>query len=381
MTQKLYYLDSEQMRFQASVLSCEETKGGYAVVLDATAFYPEGGGQASDTGVLGNARVLSSKEEGETVVHLCSEPLAVGSTVEGIVDAQPRRIRSQQHSGEHIVSGIVHRRFGYHNVGFHMNLHEMVIDFDGVITAQQLAEIELEANQAVWSNIPLHIWTPAPEELKTVSYRTKRELPWPVRIVEIPGYDTCACCGTHVKATGQIGLIKLFSCTPCRGGTRIEMACGKAALDRMNCLIEQNKLVSQALSVPQEETAKGTQAILSQLETVKFRAVQLRREQSARVEEGYQNAGNVVHFTEGLNGNELRELADGIAAVCGGRAAVFSGEADRWNYCLADRQNPVQSICKGLNAAFSGRGGGKPNFCQGSVKGEKETIRQFLKEN
>ena len=182
-TRKLYYEDSHLAVFSAQVTACEETPKGFEILLDATAFYPEGGGQAADTGTLGQAQVLDTRERGEEIVHLCDAPLTPGELVEGQIDYDARFIRMQQHSGEHIVSGIIHRRWGYHNTGFHMNLEAIVIDFDGVIPVEALPEIEGEANRAIQRNIPLRIYTPGPEELEKLSYRSKRALPWPVRIV------------------------------------------------------------------------------------------------------------------------------------------------------------------------------------------------------
>ena len=236
-TRKLYYEDSHRSCFTATVISCEQGKAGWEVTLDATAFYPEGGGQAGDTGTLGAVRVLDTRERGEQVVHLCDGPLEAGSSVEGQIDYAPRFLRMQQHSGEHIVSGIIHRRYGYHNTGFHMGSEIITIDFDGIIPPQDLADIEREANEAVWKNLPVSCAYPGPEELQTIPYRSKKALPWPVRIVRVPGFDSCACCGTHVKATGEIGLIKLISVMGFRGGTRMEMACGSAALAVMKTLI------------------------------------------------------------------------------------------------------------------------------------------------
>lgn len=377
-TEKLYYRDSHILSFDARVMHCRETEKGYEVTLDATAFFPEGGGQASDTGTLGDIHVLSSREEGDCIIHLCDGPLEEGSAVHGCVDAQPRMIRMQQHSGEHIVSGIIHRRFGFHNVGFHMNLERIVIDFDGTVPQEAIAEIELEANRAVWRNIPLHIWTPSPSELETVPYRTKRALPWPVRIVEVPGYDICACCGTHVASTGEIGLIKIFSAIAFRGGTRMELACGQAALRELNLFFSQNRQVSQLLSVPQSQTAAGAQAVLEQLDKAKYSLVKLRREQAKTIAEGFRGCGDALYFTEELDGNGLRELTEAIVAVCGGMACVFSKAADGYNYCLATREGSVQLLCKSMNAALSGRGGGKPGFCQGTVKAGEEAIREFL---
>lgn len=381
-TRKLYYEDSHLRSFSAKVLSCEETEKGYAVILDATAFYPEGGGQAADTGILGRVRVLDTREEGQQVVHTCDGPLNPGETVEGHIDYAARFLRMQQHSGEHIVSGIINRRWGYHNVGFHMGAESTTIDFDGIIPQDALPQIEAEANAAVWANIPLHIWTPSEEELPQVNYRTKRALPWPVRIVEVPGYDTCACCGTHVAATGEIGLIKLFSAVNFRSGTRMEMACGKLAYDILSAAYEQNKLVSQAFSAKPMETGAAAQRMNALLEQQKYRIIGLQRQMFAGVAAEYAGKGNVLYLTEDLDGNGLRELTDKIASICGGRAAVFCGnDKDGYAYCLAAREGDLRSFGKEMTAALGGRGGGKPNFQQGRVSANRVTIQAFFNQD
>lgn len=379
MTRKLFYEDSHLAAFSAKVLSCEENGRGYTVILDATAFYPEGGGQAGDTGTLGGVRVLDTREQGEQVVHFCDGPLTPGETVEGRIDYDARFLRMQQHSGEHIVSGIINRRWGYHNVGFHMGAESTTIDFDGVIPADALPEIEAEANAAVWANIPLHIWTPGPEELTRVPYRTKRALPWPVRIVEVPGFDICACCGTHVSATGEIGLIKLFSAVNFRSGTRMEMACGKLAFSLLSAAYEQNKQVSQAFSAKPMETGAAARRMNELLYQQKYRIIGLERQIFVGIAERYAGKGNVVHFAEDLDGTELRELTDRIAESCGGRAAVFSGrDGEGYAYCLAAREEDLRTFGKEMTAALNGRGGGKPNFQQGRVSAGRGEIESFF---
>lgn len=381
-TRKLYYEDSHTRTFSAKVLSCEKTEKGYAVILDATAFYPEGGGQAADTGTLGNAKVLDTRERGEQVVHTCNGPLNPGETVEGHIDYDARFLRMQQHSGEHIVSGIINRRWGYHNVGFHMGAESTTIDFDGIVPQEALPELEAECNAAVWANIPLRIWTPSPEELPKVNYRTKRALPWPVRIVEVPGYDTCACCGTHVSATGEIGIIKLFSAVNFRSGTRMEMACGKLAYNILNAAYEQNKLVSQAFSAKPMETGAAAQRMNEALAREKYRVVGLERQVFAGIAKSYAGQGNVLHFTKDLDGNGLRELTDRIAEKCGGRAAVFCGnDQEGYAYCLAAREGDLRSFGKEMTAALDGRGGGKPNFQQGRVSANRVTIEAFFNQD
>lgn len=373
-TRKLYYEDCHLREFTAQVLSCAETPRGFEITLDQTAFYPEGGGQACDLGTLGETPVLDVRERGEEVIHLCAGPLEPGSTVSGAIDYGRRFDLMQQHTGEHIVSGIIHRKWGYHNVGFHMGAEMITIDFDGPIPAEALPEIGAEANAALWQNIPLHIWYPTPEELPTVGYRTKRPLPWPVRVVEIPGYDKCACCGVHVAATGEVGLIKLFSMVKFHEGVRIEMLCGKRALAYLSAAFEENRKVSQAFSAKILETGTAAARINEALAAEKFRAVGLQKRVFAGIADSYVNRGDVLHFEDGLDPAGVRELADAIAAKCGGVAAVFSGGS----YCLATREGDLRQLNRDMTQALNGRGGGKPNFQQGSVKASREEIGAFF---
>lgn len=379
-TRKLYYEDPHMDRFSATVLSCQAVKQGFEILLDATAFYPEGGGQAADTGTLGGVRVLDTREREDQVVHLCDGALEVGAVVQGVVDYEARFIRMQQHSGEHIVSGIVSRRYGYHNVGFHMGSGIITIDFDGVIPAEDLPGIEAEANSAVWKNLPVKCWVPSPEELPTVTYRAKRALPWPVRIVQIPGFDSCACCGTHVKATGEIGIIKLFSAMGFRGGTRMEMSCGIRALEILNHAYEQNRLVSQAFSAKITETGAAAQRMNEVLAQQKYRLVGLEKQIFAGIAASYAGQGDVVHFEGDLDNTAVRELADAIADTCGGMAAVFSGSDETgYAFCLVTREGDLRSFCKDMTKALNGRGGGKPQFQQGRVQAKKADIRGFFR--
>lgn len=379
MTEKLYYRDCHLAQFRASVTGCTPTEKGYQVTLDATAFYPEGGGQACDLGTLGGVRVLDVQERDGEILHLCDGALQVGDQVDGAIDDARRFDLMQQHTGEHIVSGIIHRRFGYHNTGFHMGADVTTIDFDGIIPVEALAEIEAEANGALWKNLPVRCWYPSPEELPTVSYRTKRALPWPVRIVEIPGYDCCACCGVHTAATGEVGLIKLFSAVGFRGGTRMELACGRRALDMLNLAFAQNTQVSQAFSAKWTETGTAAAKMNEALAAEKYRAIGLQRRLIAGIAQRYDNSGNVVHFEPGLDAGLLRELADAIAQRCGGIAAVFSGD-DRTGYgfCILARTGDLRPLGKAMTQSLSGRGGGRADAQQGRVNASRAQIETFF---
>ena len=377
-TRKLYYEDCMFRSFSASVLDCRAGNKGWKVILDATAFYPEGGGQPCDLGILGGVRVLDVQEEGETIIHLCDGPLEVGSAVAGNIDWDRRLDLMQQHTGEHIVSGLIHSRFGLHNVGFHMGADVITIDFDGPIPQDALAEIEREANRRVWENKPLRCWYPAPEILPTVPYRSKKQLPWPVRIVEIPGTDICACCGVHVATTGQVGLIKLFSCVKFHQGVRIEMACGGRALAFLSRVYEQNRQVSQAFSAKLLETGAAARKMNEALAEEKYRASQLQKQLLRIQARSYAGKGNVVHFADGLNPGDLRNLAQEIAEAAGGTAAVLCGEGETWNVCLANPGGDVKELGSRMAKNLGGRGGGKAGFFQGSLKATREEILRFF---
>ena len=380
MTRKLYYEDCHLSRFCAQVVSCQKSEKGFEIILNETAFYPEGGGQACDLGTLNGLRVLDVQERGEEIVHFCDGPLETGTAAEGVIDYERRFDLMQQHTGEHIVSGIIHRRYGYHNVGFHMGSEMIEIDFDGFVPAEDLAVIEREANQALWKNLLVRCWYPSEEELPNVFYRTKRALPWPVRIVQVPGYDSCACCGVHVERTGEVGLVKLFSVVGLRGGCRIEMSCGNRALKLLNQAFEQNRLVSQAFSAKWPETGEAARRMNDALANEKYRAAQLQKRIFETIAKGYAGSGHVLHFEPALESTEIRMLADAIADTCGGRAAVFSGtEETGYAFAMVMREGDLRTLGKEMTAALGGRGGGKPNFQQGRVAAKREQIEAFFR--
>jgi len=376
---KLYYEDCHLASFSATVTGCVPTEKGYLVTLDATAFYPEGGGQACDLGTLNDARVLDVQEREEQVVHLCDRILEVGTVVAGQIDWARRLDLMQQHTGEHIVSGLIHSRYGYHNVGFHMGKDVVTIDFDGPVDPAALQEIEEQANRVVWQNLQVRCWYPGREELPKVPYRRKKDLPWPVRIVEIPGVDICACCGVQAERTGEVGPIKLLSCVKFHEGVRIEMVCGGRAMGLLREIYEQNRQVSQAFSAKPLETGDAARRMNEALAAEKFRATALEKRLFAAIADGYRDAGNVLHFEAALTPNSVRELADGIAGVCGGVAAVLSGEDGKgYSLCLMCRNTDVRTLGKDTFQALSGRGGGKPEAVQGSVQATRAQVEAYF---
>lgn len=378
-TRKLYYEDCHLLEFSAVVTGCEETEKDFWITLNQTAFYPEGGGQACDLGTLGDAKVLDVQEQGEAVRHLCDKALSVGQTVTGTIDWERRFDLMQQHTGEHLLSGLIHDRFGYHNSGFHVGAEVMEVDFDGPIPQEALQELEEAANKLVWANLPVNCFVPSPEELPKLFYRTKRELPWPVRIVDIPGGDTCACCGVHVGDTGEVGLIKILSCVKFHSGVRLEMVCGGRAYRYMAHIFEQNKSISQLLSAKMKETAPAVKKLQDTYSSEKFRAAGLEKKVFEAVAVGYQGKENVLHFAENLNGGGVRELADRIAVVCTGYAVVASGSDEAgYQICIVSQTMSVKELGTKMVQTLNGRGGGKDYAFQGTVKATKCDIVQFF---
>ena len=375
---KLYYEDSHLKEFTATVTGCMEVKGGWAVTLDATAFYPTGGGQECDLGVLGSVRVLEVKEWGENIIHLCEESLEVGSTVKGQIDWQRRFDHMQQHSGEHLVMGSIYRKFGWHNVGFHMGGHLVTIDLDGPVTWEDLMEIERETNEIICRNLPVKTWYPSSEELPNVKYRSKKALPWPVRIVEFPGADSCACCGTHVKYTGEIGLVKFVSCIKFKEGVRIEMASGSRAMNLFREIFEQNRQVSQTFSAKILETGAAARKFNEMLVQEKYRTVGLQRKVFSAIAESYAGEKLALHFEEDLNPGQVRELADAIAEKAALAVVCSGADGSGYSICIISKTADTRALGKEINAGLNGRGGGKPGAFQGSVQATRNQIEEFF---
>lgn len=378
-TKKLYYEDCHIKTFSACVTGCEETGDGYWITLDATAFYPEGGGQACDTGTLGQVNVLAVREQGETVAHLCDGALPIGQQVTGTIHWQRRFDLMQQHTGEHIVSGILYRMFGFHNVGFHVGKDVMEVDFDGVLPPDALSKVEWEANQAVWENLPVQCYYPSPEALPKLDYRSKRALPWPVRIVEIPGYDKCACCGVHTAFTGEVGIIKILSCVRLRQGVRMEMVCGGRAFDAFSRVYDQNRQVSLAFSAKMLGTGEAAQRMNDALAAQKQRCAALERRLFDGIAALCSGQTLAVHFDEGLSSGGLRLLAEKIAGKAE-IAAVFSQGQQGFEVCLAGSPEGVRELSSAMTRALKVRGGGKPGFYQGRVLADKTEIQSFFRE-
>lgn len=379
MTEKLFYQDSHRSTFTAIVQEVRPSGNGYEIILDRTAFFPEGGGQSSDTGSLGGVSVSDVQEIDGKIIHYTEGPLVEGTEVEGCIDWTERFSKMQQHTGEHIVSGLIHKIYGYHNVGFHLGTDSVTLDFNGVVPKEKLHEIEQLANEAVAKNLPVQVLYPTDEELSKISYRSKIEIEGQVRIVVIDGYDVCACCAPHVKQTGEIGLIKLVGMQNYKGGVRISMLCGFRALEDYYQKEKNNREIAVMLSAKEYETAVEVERLQEELAMKKAKIAELEQKFLEQKVETLDVSGEIVCLFEETDPVMTREMVNLLLKKGAKMAAVFSGnEREGYRYVLGSRSLDVRENGKLLNEAFHGRGGGKPEMVQGTVQGKREEIEAFL---
>jgi len=381
MTERYYYADSHLKRFTARVISCAPAEGGWEVILDGTAFFPEGGGQNWDTGTLGGVRVTAVTERDGDVVHRTDGPLAAGAAVEGVIDWD-RRFRSMQdHTAEHIVSGIVHRLYGYENVGFHLGADGAIVDFSGYLTPEQLAEVERLANEAVWADAPVRAWFPTKEELKSIPYRSKLDLKENVRLVEIEGWDVCACCATHVARTGEIGVIRILdSIRRHESGVRIRMTGGREAYRECREKADAVGRISALLSAPPEKTPEAVERLLEEKAAAASRVRTLTDRLAERIAEGAAaTEGDLLFFEDALDAEGMRTLVNAARRKCGGIAACFAREGDGYRYVMGSEREDTRTAAKDVNAALGGRGGGRPEMVQGSLAAAREAIEDYFR--
>lgn len=376
-TIKLYDTDSHLKEFTATVLSCEKTGEIYKTVLDKTAFFPEGGGQPSDTGYLNGVRVSEVKEENGEIYHFSAEGFKKGEKVNGKIDFERRFSFMQNHSGEHIVSGIVNRKYGFDNVGFHLNEHFCTLDFNGELTAEQLNEIENEANEIIYENRRIRAYYPTKEELKNINYRSKKEIEGDTRIVEIEGVDICACCAPHVKKTGEIGIIKLLEKSKMRGGIRIVLKCGRYALnDFKQCFLNTSK-ISESLSVKRENTAAAVENLLKKQDNIKQKTNELTRrfiEASVKTSSPDKN----LFYEKDFDMRELQIFADGLHKAHSGVKAVFAGNGENLNFAACGDEQELNLFFARLKENFSVRGGGRNGMISGSINAEFSDLEKII---
>ncbi len=378
MTEKLYENDAYIKEFTAKVLECKASDNFYKIVLDKTAFFPEGGGQAADIGTLDEANVYDVQIEDKIIYHYANESIKIGSEIVGKIDFDRRFNFMQNHTGEHIVSGIAHKLFGANNVGFHLGEELVTIDFDKDLTREQLNQIEVIANQKVWQNLPVRAYFPNDEELKITDYRSKKEIDGAIRLVEIKDTDICACCAPHVKYTGEIGVIKLLDTEKMRGGIRIVLKCGNFAL-----LDYQNKFnniasIGSLLSAKQESAYEAVKKLDEKCMLANQKITELKKKNADMRVAAATKEENCI-FVEDCDVKDLQIMADKLHKNFGGTRAVFSGNAENYSFAICGEDSELQEIFAKFKATFTVRGGGRNGMVQGTVIASQENIKTFFK--
>lgn len=383
---RLYYHLPYVKTFMGVVETCEPSdKGDWVVTLNRTGFYPEGGGQPSDTGTLGQVPVLYVWEKGDQVYHRVAGPLQTGQLVEGVIDWQRRYDHMQHHTGEHILSGLIHGKYGYDNVGFHMGEQAVTIDFNGVLTWDQLEELEDEANRIVWANVPVQEAFPSPEKRNEMDYRSKKELTGDVRIITIPGADVCACCGTHVENTGEVGMIKVTGMIHYKGGVRISILCGRKAVLDYRRRVHQDGKISSLLSAKENQLSEAVERLKEENAGLQGRLAQLRREYfQMKTESLPKKSGPLALAQDGLDPAALRQLATMLFRQGWGDTVLViseNGQTGSFFYVIGSEKQDVRPLGKELNRLLNGRGGGSAQMVQGTFgKNKEEIIEGFLQE-
>lgn len=385
MTVKLYDTDSYLSDFSCKVISLYSDSDYIYIETDRTAFFPEGGGQTCDKGTLDGVNVENVQIIEGRIWHFVknseenAEKFHIDAILEGKIDVKKRFSDMQQHSGEHIFSGIVNSLYGYNNVGFHLGTEVVTLDFDGELNEDDICKVENLVNEAIWNNLEIKVSFPADEELKKIKYRSKIEIEGQVRLVEIPGIDICACCAPHVKFTGEIGIVRVVNFERYKGGTRVSILCGERALLDLRHKLKQNRLVSNLTSSKQDEIAAAVERLKNENEKLKYDIVGLTREILSLKANGIAPQERIIIFDEKLQGKLLQDFAISLMDKGEKFSACFCGENGSYRYCITSKEVNLQPLAKALNSAFSGRGGGKPEIVQGTVSAEYEnSIKEFL---
>lgn len=381
--QELFYRDPYAREFTAEVVSCTEGKKGFEVILTDTAFYPEGGGQPTDLGELGGVKVNFVKRINESIIHYTDQPLAVGNLATGRIDWERRFDNMQNHTCEHIFSGLIHQKFGFENVGFHMDPEDITVDFSGEVPKEELDKIEQEVNDAIAADIELCVTFPSQQELASMDYRSKKELSGLVRIVSVPGFDCCACCGTHVRRSGEIGIFKILESGKYRGGTRVRFAAGKRALRDYAWRLNEISKVSVLLSAKPHEISAAVEKVLNDGKTQEqllAERTQLWLKSVADRIEKPQDC--VIIFENGLSPFELKKFASILKErLVGIPCAVLSEVGENvFNYVLAYESEKFSEISRELNKKLNGRGGGRDGVVQGTYRVDRAVIESAVRD-
>lgn len=368
MSYKIYYDDSFIKDFTATVISCEKQDDRWAVVLDKTAFYPEGGGQPCDKGYMEAddeiIDVREVKEKGEKIIHYCNAPVSCGQVISGHIDWRRRFDFMQQHTGEHMFSGVVHSMFGYNNVGFHMNEKDVVVDFDGVLSRQDIQAVMDKCNEIVWANQPVIAYFP--DNVQEMEYRSKKALQGDIRIVKAGDADVCACCGTHTATTAQAGPIVALTFSSYKGGTRISMLCGKRAIDYLKKQNDNCYEISHLLSSPVNNITSAVSSRLKEIDRLKLQLSQCKKQliemwaQEMTAQEGI----CAVEKAE-LDSSEIQSFTLMLANRADIAAVISPQSAGGCKICVISQSVNTNGLGKHISSYLGGKGGGKPGIYQG----------------
>lgn len=390
MTRKLYDIDAYAREFDATVLSCEaETrkedgveKTVYKVVLDETLFFPEEGGQSPDKGVLGEGKVLDVQIKKDVITHTVDVALEVGTKVHGEIDWKHRFSNMQQHSGEHIFSGTVYRLFGFRNVGFHLSDNIVSMDFDGVLTEEDVAKVEYLVNEAIIRNLPITISYPDKEALAQLEYRSKIEIEGQVRIVTIGDVDVCACCAPHVHDTGEIGMLKVMSLQNYKGGVRITILCGFRALEAFR---EKNAVVSalmNSLTSSQDVLVDRVEKLKISNQDYKYRLAAAKQKlMEIKISQIPTEQEHVILFGQDIENLVMRNTVNELTAKHSGVCGIFVGdEVEGYQFIIGSANVDCTKVAALLREATKAKCGGSKQMIQGSVKAPKALLRAVMEE-
>ncbi len=383
MTKKLYDLDAYAKEFDAKVISCEEKEERiYQVVLDQTLFFPEEGGQSPDKGTLGECQVLDVQIKGDVITHTLDMPLEVGATVHGVIDWKHRFSNMQQHSGEHIFSGTVHRLYGYHNVGFHLSDNIVTMDFDGVLTEEDVTKVEYLVNEIIVSNLPITISYPTKEELKNLEYRSKIEIEGQVRIVTIGDADVCACCAPHVRYTGEIGMLKVMSLQNYKGGVRLSMLCGFRALEAFRQKAAIINALTNSMTASQEVLPDRVEKLKAANQDYKYKlAVAKQKLMEQKIAEIPAEQKNVLLFEQDIENLVMRNAVNELTAKHEGFCGIFVGtEEEGYQFIVGSSKLDCSKAAAVLREKVKAKCGGSKLMIQGSVKAERELLEAIILE-
>ena len=435
MTELLYNRDSYINEFEGKIIGI--TKGTWknnnciAIETDRTCFFPEEGGQESDTGIMminfpdgadfafkiihadikegiithyalisdsrrldaiGNSAAISYvKQEltDEDIALLTGYDYTSSVVVAyGRIDWRERYDKMQQHSGEHIVSGVVNNMFGYNNVGFHLGKDEVTMDYDGTFTDEELLEVERRANEAVFDNAKCIVTYPSDAELEHINYRSKKELTGQVRIVEFEGWDICACCAPHVSRTGEIGMIKIMASEHWKGGTRMYLMCGQRAVDSFNAYINRSREISRLISSKIDEIDLGTKKLFDDYQKASSDIIGLQAEllkMKADIvikasDEDVEGRKCTFLFTVPMNVNTIRDTVNYMIEQLPGFCGIFYGDDEKgYSFIIASEKENCNELMKEMREKLNVKGGGKPGMVQGSIAASKQQILDVVR--